>query len=244
MEYESPSTRRHIVTLLRTRGGMTAKALSGEVGITAMGVRRHLATLERDGLVNVKMQRQKMGRPTFIYALTEQARDLFPKNYHALATQLLDAVRATEGAERVSALFAERMNQLLQQYRPRMDGKNLGQRVAELAKIQDEAGYMAIWEPTDGGYLLKEQNCAIYRVACRFQEACHFEIELFRRLLDADITRIEHQIKGERNCTYLVRERPSQPALPARLKAKRKRNVILSPSLVSSRAKQSPYRSG
>lgn len=224
MEYASPSTRRHIVNLLRTRGGMSAKALSNELGITSMGVRRHLATLERDGLVQVKMQRQKMGRPTFVYALTEQAHDLFPKNYHALATQLLEAVRATEGEKRVNALFAARMNQLLQQYRPRMEGKNLAQRVAELAKIQDEAGYMAIWETTDGGYLLKEQNCAIYRVACRFQEACQFEIELFRRLLDADITRIEHQIKGERTCTYLVRERSSPPALPARSKAKRKRS--------------------
>ena len=91
---------------------------------------------------------------------------------------------------------------------PRLRGKDLGERVAELAKIQAEAGYMAVWEKTDGGYVLKEQNCAIYRVACRFQAACHFELELFRRLLQANITRRQHQIKGDLACVYFISERP------------------------------------
>jgi predicted ArsR family transcriptional regulator len=108
-----------------------------------------------------------------------------------------------------------------------MAGKNLSERVAELAKIQDEAGYMAVWEKTGEGFLLKEQNCAIYRVACRHQEACQFEIELFRRLLDADVTRIEHQIKGGRNCTYLVRERKPHHATETNSRKSATRNKNL-----------------
>ena len=217
MEREAPSTRQHIVKILHTKGGMTANALATELGITAMGVRRHLGALERDELVHVQMQRQKVGRPTFVYALTDQAHDLFHKNYHTLANQFLDAVRETNGDAAVQSLFDARMNHLLKQYAPRMLGKaTLAERVAELAKIQDDAGYMAIWEKRTDGFLLKEQNCAIYRVACRFQQACQFEIELFKRLLDADITRVEHQVKGDRNCTYLVRERK-----PIRTKSKR-----------------------
>ncbi len=219
MEQDSPSTRQQLVKLLRTHGGMTANTLAVELGITSMGVRRHLAALERDALVRVEMQRQKMGRPSFVYTLTDQAHDLFPKNYHTLANQFLDAMHETNGDQGVRALFRARMNYLLSQYRPRMEHKNLSERIAELAKIQDEAGYMAVWEKTDEGFLLKEQNCAIYRVACRHQQACQFEIELFRRLLDADITRIEHQIKGERNCTYLVRE--PHPARSAKPKSKK-----------------------
>lgn len=217
MDFESPSTRQQLVKILRTRGGMTAIALARELGITSMGVRRHLSALERDSLVSVDMQRQKMGRPTFVYALTDQAQDLFPKNYHTLANQFLDAMHETNGDAGVTTLFNARMNHLLNQYRPRMNGKNLSERVAELAKIQDEAGYMAVWEKTKDGFVLKEQNCAIYRVACRHQQACQFEIELFRKLLDADIKRIEHQIAGQRNCTYFVCERPSTKAAKAKL---------------------------
>ncbi len=208
MDREPQSTRQQIAALLRARGGLTAKAIAEELGITSMGVRRHLALLERDGLLQASLVRQKMGRPTLVYALTEQAHDLFPKNYETLATQLLDAAQVTAGDNGVTRLFAARMDQLLAQYQPRMQGKDLAGRVRELAQIQDEAGYMAVWEPApDGSFLLKEQNCAIYRAACRFQQACQFELELFRRLLDADVTRVEHQMKGERCCTYRVREK-------------------------------------
>jgi predicted ArsR family transcriptional regulator len=199
------ATRHEALRLIRLAGGLTARQLAAELKITSMGVRRYLVALERDGLVRVQMQRQAVGRPTYVYRLTEAGYDTFPNNYHVLATQLLDAVQVYEGNEKVDALFAQRMDQLVAQYEPRMRGKDLGERVAELAKIQDENGYMAVWEAVPDGYLLKEQNCAIYRVACRFQAACHYEIELFQRLLDAQIDRIEHQIKGELTCTYFIR---------------------------------------
>lgn len=200
------STRRQILQLLRTEGNLTAQQLAEKIQITSVGVRRHLTTLERDGLIQMQSQRQPQGRPTFVYRLTEAGFDTFPKSYDLLATQVLDVVRVTEGDARVTEIFAGRMGQLYEQFAPRMVGKNLGERVQELAKIQEEGGYMARWEQVDGGYLLKEQNCAIYRVACRFQDACHFEIELFRRLLDADLQRVEHQVKGDLACTYFIPE--------------------------------------
>jgi predicted ArsR family transcriptional regulator len=206
------STRRQILQLLRTEGNLTAQQLAEKLEITSMGVRRHLATLERDGLIRMQSRRQPAGRPTYVYGLTEAGFDTFPKSYDLLATQVLDVIRATEGDARVSQVFAGRMDQLYEQYAPRMAGKNLAERVRELARIQEEAGYMARWEKVKGGFLLKEQNCAIYRVACRFQDACQFEIELFRRLLDADLERVEHQIKGDLACTYFIPEASFRPA--------------------------------
>lgn len=219
------STRRQILQHLRTEGSLTAQQLAEKLEITSMGVRRHLMTLERDGLIQMQTQRQAAGRPTYVYRLTEAGFDTFPKSYDLLATQVLDVVRATEGDKRVSQIFAGRMEQLYEQYAPRMTGKNLAERIQELAKIQDEAGYMARWEKVKGGYYLKEQNCAIYRVACRFQDACQFEIELFRRLLDADLKRVEHQIKGDLACTYFIPEKSFRPRrTAAQTKLKRRAN--------------------
>ncbi|MBI5567105.1 MAG: transcriptional regulator [Chloroflexi bacterium] len=203
-DLQASSTRYEVLRLIRLAGGLTAQQLAAELKITSMGVRRYLVALERDGLVRVQMQRQAAGRPTYVYRLTEAGYDTFPSNYDLLATQLLDAVQVHDGDAKVDELFARRMDQLVAQYEPRMRGKDLGGRVAELARIQDENGYMAVWETMPDGYLLKEQNCAIYRVACRFQSACHYEIELFRRLLDAKIERIQHQIKGELTCAYHI----------------------------------------
>jgi predicted ArsR family transcriptional regulator len=215
------STRRQILRSLRIHGNLTAQQLANELKITSMGVRRHLTTLERDGLIQMQTQRQPRGRPTFKYRLTEAGFETFPKSYDLLATQVLDVVRASEGDARVAQIFAGRMEQLYEQFAPRMSGKNLGERVQELAKIQEEAGYMARWEKTKGGYILKEQNCAIYRVACRFQDACQFEIELFRRLLDADLRRVEHQVKGDLACTYFIPETSFRARAGATMKLKR-----------------------
>lgn len=211
------STRRQILQLFRTEGSLTAQQLAEKLEITSMGVRRHLTSLERDGLIRMQSRRQPAGRPTYVYSLTEAGLDTFPKSYDLLATQVLDVIRSAEGDARVTQVFAGRMDQLFEQYAPRMMGKNLAERVRELTHIQEEAGYMARWEEVAGGFLLKEQNCAIYRVACRFQDACRFEIELFRRLLDADLERVEHQIKGDLACTYFIPAasfRPVQSVTP------------------------------
>lgn len=218
------STRRQILRFLRTEGAQTAQQLADKLTITSMGVRRHLTLLERDGLIQMQSQRRATGRPTFLYSLTDLGLETFPKSYDLLATQLLDAVRVTQGDTQISKIFAGRMDHLYEQYAPRMVGKNLGERVQELAAIQAEAGYMARWEQVKGGYLLKEQNCAIYRVACRFQDACQFEIELFRRLLDADLERVEHQVKGDLACAYFIPESSFRARRAAPKQKSRKEN--------------------
>jgi predicted ArsR family transcriptional regulator len=225
---EALSTRDQLLRLLRTRGPQTAGHLAGALGITMMGAHRQLEALTLEGLVKRTSQRQPKGRPTFLYELTGAGFDRFPRNYHALANQLLDVVASTGGARKVDSLFAGRMDQLYAQFAPRMAGKDLAGRVAELARIQDETGYMATWEKVEGGYVLREQNCAIYRVACRFNQACQYEIELFRRLLDANITRLDHQIKGDLQCTYFVRERKA---------AAKKSSSRITPSASASRRK-------
>ena len=48
---EQGHTRQEILDLLRRRGQMTAAELSESLGIGAVGVRQHIALLERDGLV-------------------------------------------------------------------------------------------------------------------------------------------------------------------------------------------------
>src|SRR3989337_40341 len=77
------STRGQAVTLLR-RSGRTVEELARALGLTNNGVRAHLATLERDGAAR---QRGSVrpgsggGKPAYVYELTPEAEDLFPKAY-------------------------------------------------------------------------------------------------------------------------------------------------------------------
>jgi len=204
-DHES-STRKVLLNMMKTRGALSVGEMAKELRITEMAVRRHLNTLERDGLIETKLSRQAMGRPTHLYSLTMLADDLFPKNYHHLTLDLLGELEAEEGSDMIGRLFERRKEKLFAKYGERMEGKELPERVTELADIQNKNGYMVQLERQDEGeFVLTEYNCPIAQVAGQYNEACQCELTLFEKLLDADVERTECLTKGGAKCTYVIR---------------------------------------
>ncbi len=209
IDCQVPETRRKILEHLKLNGAMTADELSAALNITAMGVRRHLTTLERDGLIHYKTVHQKLGRPSYLYSLTEHGDELFPRTYAPFAESLLETIRAVDGEAGLARLFDKRTGLLETQYRARLADKTFQERVAELAKIRTEEGYMADWEQSDREtFLLREHNCAICQIARQCSSVCAHELELFQRVLnDADVAREKHIMNGDWTCTYVIRRK-------------------------------------
>lgn len=208
---ESGSTRRMIMTLLKKRGPLTIGALAEELGITEMGVRRHVLQLEQESLVRTKVVRQAMGRPMHVYSLTERAEDHFPKSYHNLALELLRELDHGSGVDAVNMLFEGRKRRMLAQYSKVMESRELEERVAELSTIQNAGGYMAEWsKEEDGSYTLREYNCPIRQVAAEYRKACECEQHLFEELLEAKVTRSECMAEGGQCCRYAITLNPKQ----------------------------------
>lgn len=202
------STRERILHLMKTAGPLSAKELTTELQITEMAVRRHLGTMERDGLIESKMVRQTAGRPTAVYGLTELAEGLFPKRYHSLTLDLLDELAEESGEIMVDRLFDRRKEKLSRRYMAEMQGKSLTEKVRTLSEIQNDNGYMTELQETDGGeYVLMEHNCPISQIANRYNHACDCELKLFESLLDADVERTECLAQQGRKCVYVIRQR-------------------------------------
>lgn len=202
------STRERILHLMKTAGPLSAKELTTELQITEMAVRRHLGTMERDGLIESKMVRQTAGRPTAVYGLTELAEGLFPKRYHSLTLDLLDELADESGEVMVDRLFDRRKEKLSRKYMTEMQGKSLTEKVRTLSEIQNDNGYMTELQETDGGeYVLMEHNCPISQIANRYNHACDCELKLFESLLDADVERTECLAQQGRKCVYVIRQR-------------------------------------
>lgn len=211
IQRQMQSTRREILTTLKTNGGMTTDELSDVLGITAMGVRRHLMTLERDGLVEYESVQRGVGRPSYVYSLTDLADELFPKNYYQFANELLDLVKSIDGEDKVEELFAKRMERLEASFKPHLADKDLKAQIAELTRIQKQNGYLAEWEQVDDEtFVFVEHNCAIAQVANACQFACDYELKLYNNLLDAEeIVRESHMAGGDISCTYRIRRNVS-----------------------------------
>lgn len=202
---EQGETRTQILQLLRRNGQLTAAELSDALGIGAVGVRQHLALLDRDGLVSTAGVRRGVGRPSHLYTLTEQAEALFPKRYDRLALDALAFVAAQGGDQAIDQLFAARRAQLAQQFAPRLAGRARAEQVAELAAILTEQGYMCDYrQADDGSFVLAEHNCPVDCVARDYPQACEHELKLYEDLLGVPIVREELIAEGGTCCRYRI----------------------------------------
>jgi predicted ArsR family transcriptional regulator len=206
LNHQLPPTRRRILITMKEHGGMTADELAEEVGITPVAVRRHLTNLERDRLVEREQVKRPLGRPNFVYRLTDAAHFLFPNNYDQLANYVLRAIEQYFGEEAVERIFEQREQELARLYQARVNGDSLPARLEQLTRLRDEDGYLAAWEKTqDGMYMLHQYHCPIQRVAEVCGAACAQELALFADLLQADVNRQRHQVKGDPACSYQIR---------------------------------------
>lgn len=203
MSNDKNSTREEILDLIKRRGEMNVKDLSQKIGISAMGVRQHLATLEREKLVQWRIQRQKIGRPIQMFSLTESAENLFPSTYGQLIISLLDQLAMIDGPEKVLKLLKSRQEHLRTEYRKRLEGIKGEERFRVLAKIRDEEGYLCEYHVNSSGdHCIVEHHCPIASVARKYPEVCSFEQELFEQALETKLVRNEYLIAGGKSCSY------------------------------------------
>jgi DeoR family suf operon transcriptional repressor len=151
-----------------------------------------------------------------VYRLAPAAEALFPRSYGELTVELLDYI-GDEDPDLVARAFERRRRARVERTRERLDGLDFDARVAEVARVLDEDGYLAEVERLEGddgadgggaGWRILEHNCAILAVAQRYGHACGAEIAFLREVLpDADVTRVSHILTGAHACTYEVRRR-------------------------------------
>jgi predicted ArsR family transcriptional regulator len=196
-----------IVVALRQHGGMTTAELADLLGITRMGVRRHLTMLEHDRLVRYDLVRRGKGWPSHVYRLTPEAENLFPKNYAGLAKEVLGYLAARDGGDAVVELFDQRARRRLRSLQAQLDAGSLAGWVVRLTAILNREGYLAEWLQVDGeAFLLREHNCALCDVAAEFQAACDSELRFLQAIFpDAEVAREDHLSSGGSSCTYRIR---------------------------------------
>lgn len=196
-----------IIQLLKLHGPLTAKTLAEELALTTMGVRQHLQALEDMGDVDIEDRVEGRGRPTRYWGLTEQSRTHFADCHEELTVQLIDSVKMIFGDQGLDKLIGHREQSALVQYRAAMEGAtDIPTRLAILAKLRSNEGYMATMEQIDGVYFLLENHCPICAAATHCLNFCRSELQLFQQLFAdiATVNREEHIIEGARRCAYRI----------------------------------------
>ncbi len=205
------ATRQEMLEYLRRQGEATVRRLVELLGLTATGIRQHLAVLERDGLVQVREARGRVGRPALVYSLTPAGYSLFPNRHDDLANLLLEEIRATAGSKGLQTILMRLAARSAEPYEERLRGKGLAARVAEAPAIINDRGCVADGAEGDAGeYLINQYTCPFPNVAPTNSGVCALEVEFVRRLSGGDARLVRSLLRGDQCCTYRVR--PAHPS--------------------------------
>jgi predicted ArsR family transcriptional regulator len=200
------STKDKILDLLKRKISLSVNDLTECLNITHMAVRKHLSTLEKDGLIATQEIKQPMGRPLQTYFLTEKAEKLFPKNYEGITMEFLQDMKVILGEEPIQALFKNREQRLTKEYSARIQHKSNHDKIQEFANIQNEKGYMADTLQIDPNtFELIEYNCPILSVAHEFKVACSCETQLLKNVLETEqVQRTNCKTDGDNHCKFII----------------------------------------
>ncbi len=189
------STRGRIVSLLR-RGASSVEELSQQIELTDNAVRSHLTTLERDGLIERSGVIPGARKPHFAYQLTDEARHLFPKAYHALFNQLLTVLKLRLAPDEIQEILREVARGLAADRTPKADDESIESRTERAVAVMEELGGVAIPEKVNGKLLLQSgSGCPFSDSVVQHPEVCRLAETLLSEITGFEVQ--EHCNRGE-----------------------------------------------
>ena len=203
------SSRQHQILehLLANRNGLSVDELAKALDISRTGVQQHFVVLERDGYIKKSTLNKTAGRPVTIYVITDKGNNYFPKQYAWFSELILNDLQQEIGPERFKAYMQKLAGKLADKLRGNFEGKNLNQRVDELALIMTDLGFQvkASMEPGTETPNIRACNCIYHDLAQKYHEICEFDLALMSSLLDKEVEQLSCMAKGDCNCSFRVK---------------------------------------
>jgi len=205
------ATRERILDILKKRHHATVDDLSEELGLTPVTVRHHLDILRGEGLVEIPhaLRRKAPGRPKYVYAITEEGSEHFPKRYDELASQILTELKDRHFSPEEIRDMMRRIGEKMARQVKLPSHNNFEARISAISDFLSEMGYMTHWEKSgDETYTLHVANCPYERVSCEHGEICLIDHAMIAELLGTPPRRTANAAAGDHECTYEIKRPP------------------------------------
>jgi predicted ArsR family transcriptional regulator len=203
-----PTSKRRLLTRLKTRGPATIADLAADLTLSGEAVRQQLAPLERE----LWIEREALppsgepGRPPGRYRLTLKGEGLFPKQTGALAIAMADAIHSElgdEALERVLARVTDTRVAALGGPRPDLP---LAEQLVHLRSVYGADDPFIEIEQVADGYRLIERNCPFLEVAMARPVLCSATVSVLTRMLGRKVVREDRFQDGHGRCSFRVLE--------------------------------------
>lgn len=201
------STRGRIVLELRT-GLKTVNELAAALGLTDNAIRANLLTLERDRLIALSGSIRGHRKPHFAYALTDEARELFPKAYDSLLNALLFELKSKLNP---GALLESLRSVGRRIGRAAKNGHeaSLDARVSDSIAKLEELGGAARARKEDGKVIISSDSCPFAEAVLEHAEVCQVAEAMIEEMVGEPVKEICDRT-GRPKCCFEIR--PSSAA--------------------------------
>ena len=180
------SSRGKIVMLLR-RNDLTVNDLAEKLILTDNAVRAHLLSLERDGLVRQKGLIKGFRKPHYIYGLSENARELFPRPYGLLFNKLLSSLRSTLSPSVLIDRIREVGSGIGNENKIENDA-GLDQKIERALDAIESLGGSATHVSSNGKRVISSESCPFAEAVTEHPEVCKITESMIAEILDVPVT--------------------------------------------------------
>ncbi len=203
------STREAALTILLRLGQATAGTMASQLGVSVQATRRHLRSLEQEGLVESPCNTTGLGRPSNLWRLTDQGRDHFPDGSQEFAQGLLHTMANCLGTDQLQNLLGQQATAQAQRYRRLLGDYPLEKRLQRLVELRRREGYVADYQPCQDrhNWLLTAFHCSVGRIAQQFPVICSQELQLYRIIFpDCHVERVHWIQEGDHHCGFRIQQ--------------------------------------
>jgi DeoR family transcriptional regulator, suf operon transcriptional repressor len=202
MRSESQSSDSAMLACMRRGGAVTISTLVAEMGVTATAVRQRLRRLMDDGLVERHTERQQRGRPNHKYSLTEKGEQSSGTNFTDMAVVLWQEVKSIEDPQVRRGLLKRIAGRLADQYRDRISGATLGERMSGMAELMDEREIPFDVDSSGELPVLTALACPYPELAKVDRGVCTMEKLMLSEILGENVRLSECRLDGANCCTF------------------------------------------
>ena len=196
-------TRTAALALLLRQGEATAAELADSLGVSVQVMRRHLRSLEEDGLVQACPAPEGPGRPSNLWHLTSKGQGQFPDGSEHFALSLLESMAGSLPPELLQNLLEHQSLQKAGHYRDRVGKGSLQERLERLVDLRRQEGYVAEYSADGDGWVMSEFHCSVMRIAEQFPCVCDQELQLIRHTFpDCQVERVQWRFEQGHSCGF------------------------------------------